>query len=219
LILHAFCDSNWAGNLDDCHSRTGIGIVLGSSLISWTAKKQSVSACSSTEAEYRAMALAITNLSLLRMLFKDLGVPLLSTYHLWCDNIEALAIASNPVYHARTKHSEVDYHFIHENVLNDDISIKYISTHDQLADIFTKVLSSARFMFLRDKLMVFSVPISLREPVNNITATSSTTRADTASRPDSVSCLDTCEDSSLVQNTSHCPTTSIYSDNRILTNR
>jgi hypothetical protein len=118
------------------------------------------------------MALATTDLFWLRMLFKDLRIPLFSTPRLWCDNIGALALASNPVYHARTKHIEVDYHFIREKVLNGDISIKYISTHDQLADIFTKGLSSARFSFLRDKLMVCSVPISLWGAVNRIISTS-----------------------------------------------
>jgi len=195
LILHAFSDSDWVGNPDDRHSTTGIGIVLGSSLISWTVKKQTAVACSSTEAEYCAMALATTDLFWLCMLFKDLGIPLFSTPRLWCDNIGALALASNPVYHARTKHIEVDYHFIHEKVLNDDISIKYISTHDQLANIFTKGLSSVRFSFLRDKLMVCSVPISLRGAVNSITATSACSDTSEESRPGS------CEDSSLVQNT------------------
>jgi hypothetical protein len=135
---------------------------LGSFLISWTAKKQLVIARSSTKAEYRAMTLATIDLFWLRMLFKDLGIPLFSTPRLWCDNIGAFALASNPVYHARTKHIEVDYHFIYEKVLNCDISIKYIGTHDQLFGIFTKGLSSARFALLRDKLMVCSVPISLR---------------------------------------------------------
>jgi len=92
LHLQAFCDSDWAGIPDDRRSTTGIGIVLESSLISWTAKKQSVVARSSTEAEYRAMALATTDLFWLRMLFKDLGIPLLSTPRLWCDNIGALAL-------------------------------------------------------------------------------------------------------------------------------
>jgi hypothetical protein len=166
LILQAFCDSDWAGDPDDRRSTTGFGILLGSSIISWIAKKQPVVARSSTEAEYRAMAVATTDLFWLRMLFKDLGIPLFSTPVLWCDNIGALALASNPVYHARTKHVEVDYHFIREKVINRDISIKYISTHDQPADIFTKGLSSTRFGFLRDKLMVCSVPISLRGAVS-----------------------------------------------------
>jgi hypothetical protein len=94
-----------------------------------------VVARSSTDDEYCAMALATTELFWLRMLFKDLGIPLFSTPRLWCDNIGALALASNPIYHAKTKHIEVDHHFIREKVLNGDIFIKYISTHDQLVDV------------------------------------------------------------------------------------
>lgn len=167
LNLQAFCDSDWAGDPDDRRSTTGFGIFLGSCLISWTAKKQPVVARSSTEAEYRAMALATTDLYWLRMLFKDICVPLFSSPILWCDNIGALALASNPVYHARTKHIEIDYHFIREKVVNRDISIKFISTHDQIADIFTKGLSSVRFGSLRNKLMICSAPIRLRGDVSN----------------------------------------------------
>ena len=103
---------------------------------------------SSTEAEYRALAITTTELYWLQMLFCESQFSLLHAPVLWCDNISALALASNPVYHARTKHIEIDYHFVREKVLNRDILIKFISTNDQLADIFTKSLSSARFLLL-----------------------------------------------------------------------
>jgi hypothetical protein len=75
------------------------------------------------------------------MLLCELRIPLPRAPIVWCDNISALALASNPVYHARTKHIEVDYHFVREKVLNKDIAISLISTGDQIADIFTKRLS------------------------------------------------------------------------------
>jgi hypothetical protein len=76
------------------------------------------------------------------MLFKDLQLPLLSPPIVWCDNIGAIDLAFNPVFHARTKHIEVDVHFIREKVANKDVCLKFISTIDQVADIFTKGLSS-----------------------------------------------------------------------------
>uniref|UniRef100_A0A2N9EVL6 Integrase catalytic domain-containing protein n=1 Tax=Fagus sylvatica TaxID=28930 RepID=A0A2N9EVL6_FAGSY len=181
LQLTAFCDSDWAGNPDDRRSTTGFGIFLGSCLVSWSAKKQTVVARSSTEAEYRAMAVTTADLYWIRMLLQDLHVPLASPPTLWCDNVGALALASNPVFHARTKHIEVDYHFIREKVANKDMTIRFISTGDQIADIFTKGLSTTRFSFLRAKLLVIPCPISLRGAVKEINTIDSIT--DTAGQP------------------------------------
>lgn len=154
LALNAFCDSDQAGNPDDRCSTTGFSISLGSNLISWSAKKQPVVSRSSTEAEYHFMANATVEMFWLRMLLKELRISLHSPPVLWCDNFGALALASNPVSQACTKHLEVDVHFIREKVTNRDIQLCYISTLDQVADIFTKGHTFDRFYFLRDKLPV-----------------------------------------------------------------
>jgi hypothetical protein len=193
LHLSGFYDSDWAGNSDDRRSTTGFGIFLGSNLISWSSKKQHVVSRSSTEVEYRAMALTTSDLYWLRMLFQELQVSLPSSPTIWCDNSGALSIASNHVSHARTKHIEVDIHFIREKVTNRDIQLRYISTLDQIVDIFTKGLAADRFCFLHDKLPVVP-PISLRggvkdislslpEPPTQILAATITSPSQTLSKP------------------------------------
>ena len=98
------------------------------------------------------------------MIIKDFGVFLSLPPMLWCDNVSALALASNPIFHARTKHIEVDYHYIREKVLSKELKVHFISTLDQIADIFTKAISSPCFLDLAHKLMGVP-PLSLRGDV------------------------------------------------------
>jgi hypothetical protein len=157
LHLSAYTDADWAGDPDDRRSTSGYIVYLGSNPITWSAKKQPTVSRSSTESEYRALAIASAELCWMRTLLKDLGIFLSHTPILWCDNVSALAIASNPVFHARTKHIEVDFHFVRERVLRKDLLVQFVSTLDQLADIFTKSLPTRRFVELQRNLMV-SVP-------------------------------------------------------------
>uniref|UniRef100_A0A2N9J9M1 Integrase catalytic domain-containing protein n=1 Tax=Fagus sylvatica TaxID=28930 RepID=A0A2N9J9M1_FAGSY len=157
IQLSAYTDADWAGDPDDRRSTSGYLVYLGSNPITWSAKKQPTVSRSSTESEYRALAIASAELCWIRTLLKDLGIYLSHTPILWCDNVSALAIASNPVFHARTKHIEVDFHFVRERVLRKDLLVQFVSTVDQLADIFTKSLPTHRFLALQRNLTV-SVP-------------------------------------------------------------
>ncbi|KAI5332873.1 hypothetical protein L3X38_023002 [Prunus dulcis] len=161
-LLQAFSNADWAGCPVDRRSTSGLCVFLGPNLLSWSAKKQTTVARSSTEAEYRSVALAAAELVYLAKLFKDIGFFLGTPPLLWVDNQSAISLASNPVFHARTKHVEVDYHFTRELVQNGSFRLHYVCSSNQLADIFTKSLSSSRFVYLRSKLSVCDTTFSLR---------------------------------------------------------
>ena len=137
-------------------------------MISWSSKKQPTVARSSTEAEYRAVAHATAESLWLQSLLRELGVFISSKPVVWCDNIGATYLSANPVFHARTKHVEIDYHFIREKVQQKSLDVRFISSRDQLADGLTKPLVSAKFSFMRDKLNVVLSPLSLQGRVKEI---------------------------------------------------
>ncbi|XP_019155792.1 PREDICTED: uncharacterized protein LOC109152546 [Ipomoea nil] len=154
--IHAFSDSDWAGCPIDRKSTSGFAVFLGTNLISWLSKKQRTVARSSTEAEYKALADVSAEVTRVVSLLRELGLYSGGPATLWCDNLGATYLCANPVFHARTKHVEIDYHFVRDKVASGEFVVNYVSTTDQLADIFTKPLSTPRFTALRDKLNVVS---------------------------------------------------------------
>ncbi|RVW68482.1 Retrovirus-related Pol polyprotein from transposon RE2 [Vitis vinifera] len=116
LKLHTFSDADWASDHGD----------------------------RSTEVEYKALANAATKIQWIKYLLTNLCVPIAHSLILWCDNIGATYLASNPLFHARTKHIEIDFHYVHDQVLRGQLHVQFVSTKDQYADALTKPLTSSR---------------------------------------------------------------------------
>ncbi|KAI5384774.1 hypothetical protein KIW84_071679 [Lathyrus oleraceus] len=124
--------------------------------------KQKVVSRSSIESEYRALADLAAEIAWTRSLLDELKLPLPRKPTLWCDNLSAKALASNPVMHARSKHIEIDVHYIRDQVLQNEIVVAYVPSAVQIVDCLTKALTHTRFNQLKDKLGVTSSPISLK---------------------------------------------------------
>ena len=136
-------------------------VFFGGSLISWKSKKQGTVSLSSAEAEYRSMRRVVAELSWLSRLLHELTISSLTPIPVKCDNRAAIYIAKNPVFHERTKHIELDCHFVREKLLDGLISLHHVSSHQQLADVLTKPLSGPLHRALVGKLGV-SAPTNLR---------------------------------------------------------
>ena len=152
LDIEGYIDADWAGNISDRKSTSSYFTFVGGNLVTWRSKKQKVVALSSAEAEFRGMVKGICELLWLKRLLTEIGFAPSSEMDLFCDNKVATDIAYNPVQHDRTKHVEVDRHFIKQNLEEKIIRFPFARPKDQLADILTKAVSNKVFYSSLDKL-------------------------------------------------------------------
>jgi hypothetical protein len=157
LRIEGYTDADWAGSPSDRKSTTSYCTFIGGNLVTWRSKKQSVVARSSAEAEYRAMAHTICELTWLRTVLQEFGLLTQGPTPLYCDNQAAIHIASNLVFHERTKHIEVDCHFVRSKVESKDIITPFVPSGSQLANIFTKALPKNAIDSICSKLGVIDI--------------------------------------------------------------
>ena len=145
MILEAYTNADYARSLDNRRSTSRYCTLLGGKLVTWRSKKQNVVARSSAKSKFRSMASGICELLWLKIILDDLKIKWESPMRLYCDNKFSISIARNPMQHDRTKHIEVDRHFIKEKLESGLICTLFVSSKDQLVDVLTKGLLSIVF--------------------------------------------------------------------------
>ncbi|KAL6582070.1 hypothetical protein OROMI_006084 [Orobanche minor] len=153
-MLKGYCDSDYAGDLDDRKSTSGFLFFMGDHAIAWSSKKQAIVTLSSCESEYVAATSCACHAIWLRRLLKELHLEQAGATKVMIDNKSTQSLAKNPVFHERTKHIDTRYHFIRDCVAKKEIELEYVKSMDQVADIFTKPLKFDDFHRLRFMLGV-----------------------------------------------------------------
>jgi len=164
--LLAYCDADWASCTHSRKSVSGFVVFLGDTLIAWKSKKQATISLSSAEAEYRSLRRLVAELSWLSRLLHELGLSNITPIPVKCDSMAAMYIAKNPVFHERTKHIEIDCHFVRHKLMEGLIQLSFVPTKNQLADLLTKPLTGQQHHSILSKLGVHP-PSNLRGDVRN----------------------------------------------------
>ncbi|XP_052197308.1 secreted RxLR effector protein 161-like [Diospyros lotus] len=153
LDLVGYVDSDFAGDRDTRKSTTAYMFSLGGNCISWKAQLQPLVALSSTEAEYVALTDAFKEAIWLQGILSEIHL-LVRNADIFCDNQSAIHLCKNPVYHERSKHINIKYHYVRDQVATRKVSIQKIPTEENPADMGTKVVSTAKFKHCLDLLHI-----------------------------------------------------------------
>ncbi|GKD98299.1 ribonuclease H-like domain-containing protein, partial [Tanacetum coccineum] len=158
--LTAFTDADWAGCPVTRRSTSRYCVFLGDHFMFWSAKRQVTLSQSSAEAEYRGVATVVGETAWIQNLLLELRAPLTTATLVYCDNVSAVYLSTNPVQHQRTKHIEIDIYFFRNYVAFGQVRVLHVPSRFQYADIFTKGLPNALFREFRSSLNVRRPPVT-----------------------------------------------------------
>ncbi len=156
ITLKGYCNVDWGGNQENRHSTTGFIFQICGGAVSWNSKKQPTIALSLTKAKYMSATQAAKEAVWLRQLLKDMGYEQKAPTILHEDNQGCIMLSKNLVYHARTKHIDIQHHFVREKVEQKQVELKYYPTNKMIADILTKPISRDQFKFLCKRIAMNS---------------------------------------------------------------
>ncbi|GJR31761.1 ribonuclease H-like domain-containing protein [Tanacetum coccineum] len=156
--LIAYSDADWAGCPATRRSTSGYCVFLGDNLLTWSSKRQDTLSRSSAEAEYRGVANVVAETSWICNLLRELHTPLFTATLVYCDNVSVVYMSANPVQHQRTKHIEIDIHFVRDKVAAGHVRVLHVPSRFQYAYIFTKGLPYPLFTDFRSSLSVRKSP-------------------------------------------------------------
>jgi hypothetical protein len=152
--LYGYSDSDWGNDVNDRRSVTGWVFLLHDGAVSWQSCKQPTVALSSVEAEYMAATQATREAVWWRAFLSELGLPPSAATTIHSDSQGAIALSKNPEHHKRTKHIDIQHHFVREKVAAATVTLPYISTELMVADVLTKPLAAERHTELAEKMGV-----------------------------------------------------------------
>jgi hypothetical protein len=144
ISLRGYCDVDWGGDANERRSTTGYVFFVGVGTVSWNCKRQPTIVLSTMEAKYMATSQCTKEAIWLRKLMADVGLVQYGATSIMCDNQGCVALAKNPTHHSRTKHIDIQHHFIREKLESGEIGLKYCPTQDMVADVLTKALAKER---------------------------------------------------------------------------
>jgi hypothetical protein len=151
MRLQGYTDSDWARSAMDMKSTSGFFFTLGSAMVSWCSRKQTYVAFSTAEAEYIALSVAVYEVVWLCKLLADLFGHVLDSTVIHCDNQSCVKLLENPMFHDKSKHIEIKYHYIQDMVHRKAVLVQYLPTNEQVADVLTKPLTRTKFKYFLDR--------------------------------------------------------------------